>query len=233
MALALPGWHGKLPALGDFVSRRLDQDLVEAWDGWLAAGMLALRQQAEGDWLEAYLASPSWCFLFAPGVLPGAQAGQAWAGVLMPSVDKVGRYFPFTLLQPLATLPSSGPDMQLLWQWLGRLDDLAADAMHDDWGIDALEDALARLGGAPQPPAVVETSTSPPQAGALDPVPLPAGADGAAWIDLEAHALWRAQATGMAYWYAQGQQEPTRLLRSHGLPAAEAMAVLLGRVTPS
>lgn len=233
MSQALPGWHGKLPALGDFVSRRLDQDLVEDWDGWLAAGMLALRQQAEADWLDAYLSSPSWCFLFAPGVLGRAQEEQAWAGVLMPSVDKVGRYFPFTLLQPLAALPTSGPDMQLLWQWLGRLDDLAADAMHDDWGIEALEDALARLGGAPQPSAAVETSISSPPAGALDAVPLPPGADGAAWIDLEAHALWRTQAAGMAYWYAQGQQGPTRLLRSRGLPAAEAMAVLLGGVAPS
>jgi len=91
-----PGWHGKLPSLGDFASRRLDASFIEPWDGWLAAGLLALREARPEGWLEDYLGSPSWRFLLMPGVLPGDAGKQAWAGVLMPSVDRVGRYFPLT-----------------------------------------------------------------------------------------------------------------------------------------
>ena len=54
------------------------------------------------DWLDGYLASPSWRFLLMPGVMDG----QPWAGVLMPSVDRVGRYYPLTIARPLPALPA-------------------------------------------------------------------------------------------------------------------------------
>ncbi|MBL8452331.1 MAG: type VI secretion system-associated protein TagF, partial [Zoogloea sp.] len=31
------GWYGKLPALGDFAQRRLEQDFITGWDTWLQA----------------------------------------------------------------------------------------------------------------------------------------------------------------------------------------------------
>ena len=47
-----------------------------------------------GDvWLEAFLEAPVWRFVLPPG-LCGARAA---IGLIMPSVDKVGRYFPLTL----------------------------------------------------------------------------------------------------------------------------------------
>jgi len=58
MAVAvLPGWYGKLPALGDFASRRLPPVFVEPWDRWLATGLSAWRD-ADPGWLEAYLGAP-------------------------------------------------------------------------------------------------------------------------------------------------------------------------------
>ncbi|MFY9509696.1 MAG: type VI secretion system-associated protein TagF, partial [Rubrivivax sp.] len=154
-----PGWHGKLPSLGDFASRRLEAPFVDAWDGWLAAGLLALREANPAGWLDAYLSSPSWRFLLQPGVLPGEAGEQGYAGVLMPSVDRVGRYFPFTVVQPLgADAPWTAQQMQSLWHWLARLDELAADAMQDDWPVERLETELARM-AAPDlaPPATVDS----------------------------------------------------------------------------
>ena len=146
-----PGWHGKLPSLGDFASRRLPPDFLAAWDGWLAAGLQQLRERDPAGWLDAYLATPTRRFLLMPGVLPGALPGdlgaQAWAGVLMPSVDRVGRYFPFTLVQAIPPLRAGPTQLQSLWHWLGRLDELAADALQDDWAIDRLEAELARMAG--------------------------------------------------------------------------------------
>ncbi len=214
-----PGWHGKLPSLGDFASRRLDAAFVEAWDGWLAAGLLALREADPAGWLAAYLASPSWRFLLMPGVLPGAPGRQAWAGVLMPSVDRVGRYFPFTIVQPLGDGPASTAQMAELWHWLGRLDELAGDALQEDWPVDRLEAELARM--AP-PPAAAPAAAPPawPPAGRFDAVPLGADGSAAEVIGREAQALWAAQATGRAYWFTHSELGGRRLQVSRGLPAA-------------
>ena len=221
-----PGWHGKLPSLGDFASRRLDAGFVEAWDHWLAAGLLGLRESNPAGWLDAYLESPSWRFLLMPGVLPGDAGRQAWAGVLMPSVDRVGRYFPLSIVQPLGELPASTQQMQALWHWLGRLDELAGDALHDDWSVDQLEGELARMSGPGLQEQRPAGGSAPLAGGALVELALPPGMDAALCIGTEAQALWRDKAAGLAYWFASTELVAQRLLVSRGLPAA--IGALLG-----
>jgi len=226
--MAPPGWHGKLPTLGDFASRRLDAGFIDAWDGWLAAGMLVLRDSHPDAWLEAYLGSPSWRFLLMPGVLPGPAGAQAWAGVLMPSVDRVGRYFPLTLVQALGDGPSSTQQMQGLWQWLARLDDLARDALHGDWTADRLEQELSDM--APADLAAVELPLRRVPVAAGELLELQAGpiSDMAALIGIEAQRAWAERAHGCAWWFAQPDDGVPRLLVSRGLPAAQALGQLLG-----
>ena len=231
-----PGWHGKLPSLGDFASRRLDASFIEPWDSWLAAGLLALREAQPEGWLEGYLGSPSWRFLLMPGAMPGAAGAQAWAGVLMPSVDRVGRYFPLTLVQPLHGGPGSTQEMAGLWQWLARLDELARDALFEDWTADRLEQELARMalptlsplegpavavaagagaGAAAAPGSVVELSA-------------PGVGDAALHIGMQAQRAWADAAQGQAWWHARPDENPPRLLVSRGLPAATSLARLFG-----
>jgi len=142
---ALIGWYGKLPSLGDFAQRRLPTHFVETWDDWLARGLADWRKRDGDAWLDRYLNGPSWRFVLMPGVLGGDDA--AWAGVLMPSVDRVGRYFPLTLAQQLAPPAAMATQLDALLSWLQRLDDLAVDALHDDWSVEQLEQELRRLGG--------------------------------------------------------------------------------------
>ncbi|MEP7280807.1 MAG: type VI secretion system-associated protein TagF [Rubrivivax sp.] len=230
MAPATPGWHGKLPSLGDFASRRLDPTFLEFWDAWLADGMEALRASAPGTWLEAYLQGPSWRFLLLPGVLPGALGEQAWAGVLMPSVDRVGRYFPFTVVQPLG-VAAALPPLAAVWPWLDRLDELAADALRDDWTVERVEAELVRL---PPPaasttgPAVAETDDDGLPTGVLQAQALAADVDAPGWIALAAQRLWIAHEQGTSFWTAQAEGEAPRLCRVQGLPHAAALATLLG-----
>jgi type VI secretion system ImpM family protein len=134
------GWYGKLPSLGDFASRRLSPDLIETWDHWLAAGMAQWREQHPDTWLDDYLSGPSWRFLLMPGLLPGGD--RPLAGVLMPSVDRVGRYFPLTLMR---TCDKQLAGSQTHLSWLHRLDDLALDAMQEDWDIEQFEAELLKL----------------------------------------------------------------------------------------
>ncbi|WP_286800080.1 type VI secretion system-associated protein TagF, partial [Pseudomonas sp. UBA4034] len=84
------GFYGKLASRGDFVSRALPQSFIGPWDNWLAAGLLASQNSLGAGWLNAYLVSPLWRFVLAPGVC----GPDAAAGVVMPSIDRVGRYFP-------------------------------------------------------------------------------------------------------------------------------------------
>jgi type VI secretion system protein ImpM len=92
------GFYGKLPCNGDFLERRVPRDFLDAWDPWLQECMHASRRQLERQWLDAYLTGPVWRFALAEGVCGSG----AYAGVVLPSVDKVGRYFPLTVVVQLS-----------------------------------------------------------------------------------------------------------------------------------
>lgn len=223
---AAPGWYGKLPSLGDFASRRLEASFIDPWDAWLASGLLALREAEPEAWLDAYLSSPSWRFLLMPGVLPGAAGTSGWAGVLMPSVDRVGRYFPLTVVLPLGEALSHSAQVTALWGWLARLDELARDALHDDWSADRLEDELARMALPDVDPAPDAAAEPPTGVGIL--VECAAGTDAATQIGTETQRLWAPRAAGRAWWQARPDDAPARLLLSRGLPAASTLARLFG-----
>jgi type VI secretion system ImpM family protein len=138
---AVPGWFGKLPNLGDFASRRLPDAFVQPWDRWLQLGMARAREDVPGDWLAGYLVAPIRRFWLAPGVLGDG----GWAGLLMPSVDRVGRHFPLTLARPLDRF-----DAALAGQaWYQALDGVARQVLDVNYTVDELEQArvtLAELG---------------------------------------------------------------------------------------
>ncbi|SAL80453.1 hypothetical protein AWB74_05726 [Caballeronia arvi] len=114
------GCFGKVRGNGDFVTRRLPPCFVERWDAMLQAGLLAGRASRGRAWLDAYLTAPLWCFALGGGVL----GKSGWAGVLMPSVDSVGRHFPLTIAAPVE--PRAWP----MWRphahaWFARCSALA------------------------------------------------------------------------------------------------------------
>src|SRR5215470_14234575 len=97
------GFYGKLPSHGDFISRSVADAFIDRWDAWLQAGMAQSRQDLGNDWLDLFLTSPVWRFALERGVI----GGNAFAGILLPSVDRVGRYFPLTVVAEL--LPEANP----------------------------------------------------------------------------------------------------------------------------
>lgn len=235
-----PGWYGKLPTLGDFASRRLEGAFIEPWDLWLGEGLAAQREQLGDEWLDAYLSSPVWRFVLMPGAMPGQAEPCALAGVLMPSVDKVGRYFPLTLVTRLTTLPRSAAEVEALLGWLHRLEDVAVDAMHDDWSIDELDGALEAL------PPPVSAPEWPPHLDAPRAALVEALAGDRSFVDVtglrsraELAMLFSsvlgaadapspaAVADGMAFWLADNPVEP-RLLVSRGLPGRDDFVSMLG-----
>lgn len=202
-----PGWYGKLPSLGDFAMRRLPVHFVEAWDGWLVRGLAGWRD-ASPDWPAAYLAAPSWCFVLGPGVMPPAprasRPGPAWAGVLMPSVDRVGRYFPLTIAGPVQSL--QGIHTLRLAHWLMGAAARAVDALQQDWSPDRLDEALEELGDLTWPNFGRDDGASP-----------------------FANALARVVRHGdSALWWLPGAAVDTAFRQTTGLPTGPAFARLLG-----
>jgi type VI secretion system protein ImpM len=131
----VPGWFGKLPNLGDFASRRLPPTFIGPWDEWLQHGLAAAREALGPRWLDVYLVAPVRRFCIAADVIDA----HPWTGILMPSVDRVGRHFPLTL-----TLPSLRADAA----WYAAIDDVARRVLDVNYSADDLEQALREVPAA-------------------------------------------------------------------------------------
>ena len=133
------GWFGKMPALGDFASRRLPVAWIDAWDGWLQHELVRSRAAlGDADWLELYLVAPVRRFWLAPQLL----TPPAWLGVLMPSVDSVGRHFPFTLATAMPPGGDELVDALANENWLDAADALARQVLDPAFEVAALEQAV-------------------------------------------------------------------------------------------
>ena len=93
------GFYGKLPARGDFVRVGLPRDFIDPWDDWLQAVIAGSRSLMGDAWLPAFLEAPVWRFALPPGMC----GGQAALGLMLPSVDQAGRYFPLTFAALIRT----------------------------------------------------------------------------------------------------------------------------------
>ncbi len=144
-----PGFHGKLPAKGDFVTRRLPRSFVESWDAWLQSAIACSRDQLGEGWLEAYLNGPIWRFALAAGLC----GDSPMTGVLMPSVDRVNRHFPLTLAVAVpgcdspAALPVTGSG------WYRSAEDLALSSLDEDFDFERFDAAVEALGAPEFDPA--------------------------------------------------------------------------------
>jgi len=54
------GWFGKIPALGDFVTRHLPPSFVQPWDEWLSAELSEARLLLADTWAETYQQAVAW-----------------------------------------------------------------------------------------------------------------------------------------------------------------------------
>lgn len=146
----LTGFFGKVPSHGDFVSRRLPEAFLRPWDAWLQSGLQHSRERLGTGWLEVYLCSPLWRFALAAGVC----GEQGWAGVMLPSVDRVGRYFPLTVavasedVSPRARFEQDG-------EWYAQVERLALSTLVEGFTLAAFDSALRAL-PPPSPQAPVE-----------------------------------------------------------------------------
>ncbi len=139
-----PGFYGKLPVLGDFVSRRLPRDFIEPWDNWLQHSIAISKEELGEKWLEVYLTCPIWRFALTPGLC----GKSGWMGVVMPSVDRVGRYFPLTIAVPIQQHTNTPALFSLSDDWYCELEAVALAALEDELELHSLELLLKNISTA-------------------------------------------------------------------------------------
>lgn len=135
------GFYGKLPGYGDFITRRLPSDFQDRWHDWLTTGLGTVRDRLGEGWLPFYLNCPAWKFVTTGGVF----GEQPVAGVTIPSIDRVGRYFNFTLvaLLPPGTRPAAM--VNGLQDWYGAVEDLALRTLEEELDQDQVDVALEEI----------------------------------------------------------------------------------------
>jgi len=135
------GWYGKIPGTGDFITRRMPSAFSEAWDRWLQSAIAGSRERLGGLWRDSYLSMPVWRFVLSPGMLTPA----AWAGIVLPSVDAVGRYFPLAVA---SALPSASLDLvrTLLAaeSWFADIESIALAAIAPGADTSAIDAAIVQ-----------------------------------------------------------------------------------------
>lgn len=135
------GFFGKLPGYGDFIERNLPRPFTEQWDPWLQRAIQTSRQMLGEHWLDCYLTAPIWRFVLSSGCVDG----NAWIGLVMPSVDRVGRHFPLTLAQPLPPQTALVGTLQRNSDWFSQLDSIALACLNESPTVEAVVDVLQKL----------------------------------------------------------------------------------------
>ena len=220
--LSGPGFFGKLPSHGDFINRRVSRGFLEHWDDWMQNAVASSKATLGDDWLDIYLTSPLWNFVLQPGIC----GKRGYAGVLMPSVDRVGRYFPLAIIVPV---PGSLSSLQLAsigGEWFARAGDLAVSALQDEeFSLDDFDAAVEALGPVMNPDedyTLKDISLQLPAEGGVC-LPLNPQVGVAGSIGSMADGLVGAVWPSVSIWWSHGSEHVApSMLACPGMPSIEA-----------
>jgi type VI secretion system protein ImpM len=223
--------YGKLPSHGDFLRRRTSDAFVGAWDAWLQECMAASRSALGDRWLDLYLTSPVWRFSAAAGACGPAPV----IGLMAPSVDRVGRYFPLTIVAEVPAHVTPVMAAREAGRFFDRaerlvIETIEADAVDFegfDLQVTQLADELGPL--RLRPPVALQEGASGLLADAA-PCQVPIGSPDAIApvFDQMLAAYLSAVYDPLMVWWTEGSSavEPCCLLAS-GLPQPHTFAALL------
>lgn len=215
------GVYGKHPAKGDFLSHGVPPAVQARLEVWLDAALAEARAALGADWQSVWPAAPALHFWLGEGIW-----GEAVAGLMAPSQDRVGRRFPLVFLATGLDAPPP-PITDFGQDWHRALAAHAAMAL----ARPDLDQPADLLSGAPRPDRA-EGTIVPPELCAARPGP----GVGALWQDM-AQPDHRCAAAARSYWWIEGESAaappaPTEAAPLPDIPSAAPAVVLAEGVPP-
>ncbi|MDO5528023.1 MAG: type VI secretion system-associated protein TagF [Paracoccus sp. (in: a-proteobacteria)] len=135
------GYFGKVPTQGDFVFRGLPLSLNDRLDAWLRQSVQSSQRQMGREWLPAFLVAPVWRMAITPGLF----GPDALVGVMMPSVDRAGRYFPLVIAAPIPGLRASAADLARMTTWFDAAEETALSTLDPHFSLGWFDEQIAGL----------------------------------------------------------------------------------------
>jgi type VI secretion system protein ImpM len=133
--------YGKLPTKRDFIAMGATRDFLDQWEPWLQSGVSASQAMLKDQWQQAFLRAPIWRFWLGADL-----CGVTTIGAFMPSLDKVGRYFPLTLMASAdqgATIPP--PEIDSQDDWFKAAEDFLISTLDHEKTFEAAAQDLNEL----------------------------------------------------------------------------------------
>jgi type VI secretion system protein ImpM len=133
--------YGKLPTKRDFIAMGATRDFLDQWEPWLQSGVSASQAMLKDQWQRAFLRAPIWRFWLGADL-----CGAVTIGAFMPSLDKVGRYFPLTLSACAdrgATIPP--PEINSQDDWFKAAEDFLISTLDHEKTFEAAVEELNEL----------------------------------------------------------------------------------------
>ncbi|MGI8398989.1 type VI secretion system-associated protein TagF [Agrobacterium deltaense] len=135
------GFFGKVPSHGDFISDGLERELIGTFDDWMRSGLHACADLFSGRWPEIFTASPPIRFIIESGIWGNC----AYAGVLVPSADRVGRKYPLAIIAQLNSFRKHPRTLYLDDTWFMAAEALVETSMTGDFDMSRFNTSVKKL----------------------------------------------------------------------------------------
>ncbi len=217
------GLFGKLPQKRDFIAVNTPREFMVIWEAWLQGGMSASKIELGSRWLKSYLTTPLWRFWLGADI-----CGFPVAGVLMPSMDGVGRHFPLSVFccgdaadELAAPQDSTGS------AWYYTLEEYLLSVLEEGVDYDVVLGGLNQLPLIQRRLAAVADERITERLGSYFCSAASGDDMGDAFGRLEADHL-RRRMRGASYWWTTGGEEhaPTVIV-AQGMPDPNVMSEMI------
>lgn len=131
------GFHGKIPSVGDFVTKRLQPEFVDKWDIWLQNCISSTKDEITERWTKTYSVAPILRFYLQQGLMND----MAWFGLMIPSVDSVGRQFPFSIFFSVKGNLNHYELMVLKNDWFRRFEEFSLQILNPNLNLNAWDNS--------------------------------------------------------------------------------------------
>ncbi len=132
------GWFGKLPCVGDFCSHGISTALEHTLDCTLSTVMQLATNNYPEHWQQAYFNAPVHGFVWNRTATHREPADRCVTlGVLMPSVDRASRAFPFVLMEQFER-QHLAQHLSFVQTWMDKALQIASSALDEEWPLERL-----------------------------------------------------------------------------------------------